>query len=412
MKFKYSATDKKGKLVEGEMIAQSQEEVERSLSEEELVVLDVVSLRESQEREEKRGIRQLLLGGKASLDDKIQFFANLSTMLKAGLPATEALDILKTTAANKNMKEILEVVLFDLREGSTFSGSLSKFPKVFSSMDLSLFEVGEAGGTLEQNIKTLADQLQNQKDLRSKIKSAMMYPVVITIALLAISIILIVYVIPRITGFFEEANLKLPFMTKLLITLSDVLISYGIFILALLIIGVLLFRYFYKGNKAFKKKIDTLVFKIPFAGNLLKKLYVARFCRTLGALLQSGVPILESLEIVEKGYTNVIFKEAIADIGRQTEEGTDLSVALESQSHLFYPIVYRLVKVGTKTGTVDQSLNNVAQYYEDEVSEVFENLSSIIEPVLLLVMGVGVAIIALSVLSPIYQLVGGISETQ
>lgn len=407
MKYLYTAIDEKGKNIKGDMVANSPEEVEANLVAERLTVLSIEGEKSQQKDSEQKGIS---FGKKVSLMEKIVFFANLASMLKAGLPIVEAIGVLKGGQKNKYLKEILDTISFDVEGGMTLSSSLSKYPNVFTAMDLSMFEVGETGGSLEENVRNLAQQLKSQKDLQSKVKSALMYPIVITVAMVLIGIILIVFVIPQISGFFEEANLQLPFLTRMLIALSELLIRYGLYVLALIIIGIFVYGYFYKNTKDFTRFIDRTTLKIPFAGKLIRKLQIARFTRTLSSLLKSGVSIVESLDITGKGFTNLIFREAIESISDDVERGESLADAIGKHEEIFYTMEIRLIEVGGKTGTVDESLLNVAIFYEEDVSEVLDNLASIIEPVLLLVMGVAVAIIAMSVISPIYQLVGGISE--
>lgn len=405
MKFKYSATTKKGKTVKGEITARTFEEVEQNLAEQGLVVLTI----EEEKIKEEKGARFALFKKRVPLGEKILFFSNLASMLKAGLPVIDAIEVMKEGQRNERMKEIFDEIAYDIRGGETFSSSLAKFPDVFSMLDLSIFEVGETGGTLEQNVKTLADQLEKQKKLQSKVRSALMYPIVITIAMIGIGILLIVFVIPRIAGFFEEADLKLPITTRLLIGLSNLMINSGIFVAAGVFGLIFLYRYLYKNAENFRIYIDRTVLKIPFIGLLMRRLYIARFCRTLGSLLKSGVPIVQALDIVKKGFTNYVANSAISIIGGDIESGSELSEAMSKHKDLFYPMETRMIVVGSKTGTVDESLFNVANYYESAVSEVLDNLATIIEPVLLIVMGIGVAVIALSVLTPIYQLVGSIS---
>lgn len=406
MKYKYTVTDKNGKVIKGEMVARTQSEIEDNLLKYGYTVLSIELEKEKSEGTKKQSS---LFQKKISLQEKILLFTNLAAMLKAGLPVVEAIDVLKEGQKNQRLIEILDVASYDIQGGMTFHSALSKFPEVFTTMDLSMFEVGEVGGLLEENIRTLAVELKNQKDLQSKVKGAMMYPMVITVALVAIVILLIIFVIPQIAGFFKDADLKLPLTTRLLIGLSDLLINYGLYVLAIVIAAIVGFRTIYKKSKNFKRLIDGLILKIPFVGVQIIKLNTARFTKTLSALLKSGVPIIRSLEITRNGFSNLIYQEALDGIAQDIEAGQELADAMAKFPDIFYSMAVRMVRVGGQTGTIDESLLNVSTYYQEEVTEVLDNLSSIIEPVLLLVMGGGVALIALSVLGPIYQLTGSIS---
>ena len=409
MKFKYSATTEEGKTVYGELVARSPEEVEEVLATKNLLVLDIQQENGDGRPEAKK---KSLFKKKVPLQEKIMLFSNLASMLKAGLPVIDAIEVLMEGQDKPTrLKEILETAAYDIREGETFSSTLSKFPDAFTKMDLSMFEVGEASGTLEGNVKALAEQLKNQKALQSKVKSAMMYPLVITVAMIGIGIVMIVFVIPQMVGFFEDAGLTLPFTTRALIWMSDFLIQRGILVAIAIAVGVSVFSYYRGTNAKFRYQVDKLTLRIPFVGTkILRKLYVSTFCGTMGALLKSGVQIVDAIEISRKGFTNEVMHEAIGEVAEDVEQGQEMAVALGKHPSLFYPLMVRMIKVGGETGTIDEALFNVAEFYEEEVSEVLDNLSAIIEPVLLLVMGGAVAVLALSVLSPIYQLVGGIQE--
>lgn len=409
MKFKYSATTEEGKTVYGELIARGLEDVEEVLAGKNLLVLDI-----QQENGDVKpeGIRKHFFKKKVSLKEKIMLFSNLASMLKAGLPVVDAIEVLMEGQKKQTrLKEILEMAAYDIREGETFSSTLSKFPDTFTKMDLSMFEVGETSGTLEENVKLLADKLKRQKTLQNKVKSAMMYPLVITVAMIAIGILMIVFVIPQMVGFFEDADLKLPVTTLALIWISNFLIQKGVLVVIGIVVGFSIFSYYYRTNVNFKYQVDKLILRVPFVGTqILRKMYVSSFCSTMGSLLKSGVQIVEAIEITQKGFTNAVMNKAVGEIARDVEQGQELDVALGMHPSLFYPLLVRMVKVGGKTGTIDASLFNVSEFYEEDVSVVLDNLSSIIEPVLLLVMGGAVAVLALSVISPIYQLVGGIQE--
>lgn len=408
MKYKYTATTKEGKTVNGEMVARTTDEVSSALQSDGFLILNI---EEIQEKKEGKGKSSGLFQKKVPLKDKIILFTNLAAMLKAGLPVVDAIEILAEGQKSAKLQEILQVAIYDVQGGMTFHSTLSKFPDVFTPMDLSMFEVGEIGGMLEENIKTLSIQLKKQSDLQSKVRGAMMYPIVISVALVGIMIVLMAFVIPKVSSFFEEADLQLPLMTRVLITISDLIVNNGILVGILLVLSIIGFRTAYKKSKNFKRMIDGGILRIPFVGDVIAKLSISRFTRTLGSLLKSGVSIVKSLDIAKNGFTNIVYYEAIENVADDVESGAELSAALDKYPKLFYPMVVRMVRVGSQTGTVDESLFNISDFYDEEVTSVLENISTIIEPVMLLGMGVAIAIIAMSVISPIYQLVGGVSQS-
>jgi len=282
MKYKYKAINKKKEEVTGEIVSGSHEQVEKELASQGLTLIGIKEIG-------KKGSGGLLskeIGGGMKDIDKIVIFANLSKMLKAGLPVLEALKVLKTGQKRKKVRDIIDEMIFDVSNGSSLSASMSKFPKEFTALDVSVFEVGEAAGTLDTNIMNLSTQLRQQYLLKKKIIGAMWYPAIITVAMVLISLLIIVFLVPRLSGFFDDSGLQLPFTTRALVWTSEFLVNQGLLVAGGLVAFLITFSLVYKKSAKFKHAIDGLILKIPLAGPIVREFNVSRFGNTLGSLTE------------------------------------------------------------------------------------------------------------------------------
>ncbi len=340
--------------------------------------------------------------GKVKPKDLAIFTRQFSVMIDAGLPLVQCLEILGGQQADKGFQKVIEAVREDVEKGATLQASLAKHPKAFNDLYVNMVGAGEAGGILDTILQRLSQYIEKAVKLTAKVKSAMMYPIaVITIAVLVVTIIMI-KVIPVFSAMYEGLGSKLPFPTQVCIGLSNILIHYG-WIVVLLVIGAVIgLREYYKTPTG-KLQIDTLTLKIPVLGDLLLKVAVARFCRTLGTLTSSGVPILEGMDITARTAGNQLITNAILKAKDAVEQGRNISAPL-METKIFPSMVVQMVGVGEATGALDAMLGKVADFYEDEVDNAVAALTSLLEPIMIAVLGGIIGFIVVAMYMPIFGL--------
>lgn len=343
-----------------------------------------------------------MLGG-ISLTDKMVFMDNMSTMMKAGLALAPSIKTLAKETKNKKLANILEHFYNLVENGQLLSVGMKKHPKVFSEMIIATVEVGENTGMLADTLGHLAEILKAQKRLRSKVFGALMYPSIVLLAIVVVSLFLALFVFPQMVSIFEGSSVKLPFILIAVQFLNESIRAYGWFMLAGLIGIAVFIRYIFKLKKP-KLWLHTVILKAPIAGNVIKELSLTRFAGNLHALLSAGLAIVESLQIVAKTVDNHRYRKVILEMATELEKGVSLHEAMSARAHLFPSITIQLCQVGESTGELENILKKVSDYYEERVSTVLANLSMIIEPVLLILVGLAVGFIAVSVISPLYEL--------
>ena len=338
-----------------------------------------------------------------SLSEKLFFTENFRVMVKAGLSITEALETLALQTKNKRFKKILVEISDGVDKGNSLGGMLQKYPKVFPEYFTNMIKVGEVSGNLEQNLEQLGLQMKKDHELVSKVRGAMIYPMVILAATVGIVIMMFVYVIPSVLSVFEDMKIQLPLATRILIAISKALTNYGALVaLAFLILVVALF--IFSRTKKGKLFNHFLFLRLWILGPIVHKINLARFSRTLSSLLKTDIPVIKSFEITSTILNNVYYKNACQNTAEELAKGVAINMILKKTPDLFPPLVTQMVLVGEKSGTTDELLAELAGFYEDEVSDITKNLSSIIEPILIVFLGGVVALIAFAVISPIYTL--------
>lgn len=381
-------------IIKGEIDAENISEANRRLRQEDFVV---VSLKE------KGSLSFSFSFKKVSLKDRLIFTRQLAVMVKAGLPIVRSLEALKKQSENKYFKEIITEMVNSIKGGQSFSKTLARYPKIFSEVYVAVVKAGEETGQLSTVLFNLADQQEKEADLIGKIKSAMIYPAVILATLVGVAFVIVFFVLPSLKNIFTESGQDLPFLTRMMLGTSDLLRGYW-FIFFPAIIGTILGLKFWTKTKTGRQVYDIVRLKLPIFGLMTKKLYMARFARTTAMLVQASLPILQSLRIVQKTITNTQYDESFVRISRAVESGRTLSEAIEKEK-LFPPMVSQLVNLGEQSGNLEMTLSEVANFYDKEVDATSRNLSALLEPILLLVMGAGVAFVVVAVLGPIYGLV-------
>lgn len=340
-------------------------------------------------------------------DERMIFSRNLSVMIGAGLALTRALEVLSKQTNNATLKSVLGDIVMEVQKGKSFSDALSMHPDVFSDLYVNMIRSSEVAGNLEEILKLLAKQLKKEYDLKRKVRGAFMYPLVIVIAMLGIGTMMILFVVPNLAKTFKELGVDLPLSTQVIIAVSEFGVKYWYLFLA--IIGgtiysaVLFFR-----TKVGKNISDTIFLKMPLISPLTKKINSARFARTLSSLLEGGVPILKSLEITAKAIPNHYYLESITTAMDEVQKGKALSQSLEKYPDLYPPLVTQMIAVGEETGAVSDILKRLAIFFEIEVSQATKNMSTIIEPILMIFIGIAVGFFAISMMQPMYSIVDAI----
>lgn len=343
-----------------------------------------------------------LKGRKVKTKQLVVFTRELATLLSAGLPLLKSLSTLRDQLEQGPLKEAVVAVAVDVERGDSFSEALGKQPRVFPKLFVDMVKAGEAGGVLDGILKRLVDFLEKQQKLRGRIKSALMYPVfVLTVAIL-ILILLMVFVIPTFTKMFADLGEELPILTRMLILISDTF-RYRWWAIVVAVVGTsLLYRVLAMQSRV-RTQIDRMKLRLPIVGGLIRKVVIARFSRTLGTLLASGVPILGALDIVGDAAGNVVVAQAIGRIRTSIKEGETVARPLE-ESKVFPSMVVKMVGVGEETGELDSMLIKVADTYEEEIDETVSGLTSLLEPILIVILGLIVGFIVVAMFLPLFTL--------
>ncbi|MFH2063188.1 MAG: type II secretion system F family protein [bacterium] len=332
----------------------------------------------------------------------------MAVMIKSGLTISDALDITADSMSGR-FKKVIERVKSSVESGNTFSGSLKEYPRVFSPLFVSAVFAGETSGSLEENLEHVAEQMRKEKELAAKVKGAMLYPIVVIIATFCLGLVISFFVLPKITPLFDGLGVELPFTTRALMAFSDVIEMHGALLLGGVVASVVLLLWLIR-QKFSRPVTNWLLLNLPVVSSLVRNSNTARFCRTLGTLLKSGMTIDESVEITQKAMENYYFQRALDDITGRLGSGTPLSEHLAQHPKLFPKLVTRMIHVGEESGRLEESLYYLASFYEEEVDNSAKTLATAIEPALLIGIGLVVGFLALSIITPIYSITGNISQ--
>jgi type IV pilus assembly protein PilC len=330
------------------------------------------------------------------------FTRQFSVMIDAGLPLVQCLEILGAQQDDKRFQRIIEAIRDDVEKGSTLQTALSKHPKAFNDLYVNMVGAGESGGILDVILQRLSGYIEKAVKLTSKVKGAMTYPVAVITIAIAVVVIIMVKVIPVFSAMYEGMGSKLPYPTLICISISNVLINYS-WLVILGGIGIVIGLRQYYQTPTGHLQIDAVMLKIPIIGDVLRKVAVARFCRTLGTLISSGVPILEGMDITAKTAGNMVIQNAILKSKDAVEQGRNISTPL-AETKVFPPMVVQMVGVGEATGALDAMLSKVADFYEDEVDNAVANLTSLMEPVMIAMLGGIIGFIVVAMYMPIFNL--------
>lgn len=345
-----------------------------------------------------------------SFVDKLFFTRHLSIMLKSGIALPEALEELKDQAKSSVFGKILTDVSVDVQKGKNLEDAFSKHPKVFDRLYLSLIKIGERSGNLEKNLEYLSEQLEKEHNFRKKIQSAMLYPFLILTATSCLGGGIAFFILPKLVDFFEGLDVELPLTTKILLFIAQVTKNYGIIIVSgffiVLFLGSLIVKL-----RPIKPHWHRFLLHFPIIGSFLRYVHLSSFCRNLGIMLESGIPIAQALEVTAEGFGNEVFKTDIKKIGQAVEKGKSMEEGFKKGKFFEFPsILIKMIGVGERTGHLEDNLLYLGDFFEEEVDSASKNFANILEPLLLLGIGLVVGFVALAIISPIYQLTGSIGR--
>ena len=346
--------------------------------------------------------------GKVKNDELVMMTRNLGSMLTAGLTVTRALSVIERQTKNMKLKDVVKQVGAKINKGDSFFESLADFPEVFNDLYVAMVKAGEESGNLSESLQTLSIQMERSSTIKKKIKGAMIYPAIVITVMFVIGILMMIFVMPTITDLFKGMNKDLPATTQALISTSDFLVNHTI--LALLgIVGVISGFIYFLRTKIGQHATSWLVTRLPVIGTLAKETNSARTARTLSSLLNSGVDVIQALEITEEVVQNIFYKKILRTARDRVEKGTALSESFIERPDLYPILVGEMILVGEETGKISGMLKELAIFYETEVERKTKDLSTIIEPLLMVVIGAGVGFFAMALIGPIYSISDGIS---
>ncbi|OGY30234.1 MAG: hypothetical protein A3F35_03240 [Candidatus Woykebacteria bacterium RIFCSPHIGHO2_12_FULL_45_10] len=392
--YKYTVKDAKGLNRSGLIEAADPEAASSILHERGFVVISI----------ERKGQGLPFLGflKNVNLSTQANFTRQLATMIVSGLPLTDALVVLQKQTENEKMREIITSLANEIQAGNTFASALAKHSNVFSAAYINIVRSGEASGTLDSVLQKLADNLEREREFQSKVKGAFVYPIIIMIAMALVTSIMMIFVVPKLTELYVSLKVNLPLPTIILIALSKFMSSFW-WLIIIAIVGLTSAYRRYRKTPHGSLVIDTLLMKIPVMGKLNRDSSMTELTRTLGSLVGAGVPILEALKIAGEVATNAVHRRAVSRAATLVEKGTTLSKAI-AQEAVFPPILPQMIAVGEETGKMDDVLEKLAHYFDVEVEQQVKNLTTALEPIIMVILGIMVALLVISIILPIYSI--------
>jgi type IV pilus assembly protein PilC len=396
--FTFVAKNSKGEIRQGKLGGKDAKSVAEALRAEGFFATSIVE--DKKKKEHSFGGKINIFSG-VSLKDKMMFARHLGVMISSGLSVPRALDVIASQTKSKNFKNILAKVAESVKTGDTLGDSLER-SGALDELSVNMIRVGELGGNLEEVLVLLADQLEKEHTLISKVRGAMYYPTVIFLIMIGIGIAMMIYVVPQLTSIFSDVQVSIPGPTKLIINSSNFMSTHKLLVLFVILFMVFFIIFFFK-TRAGKRMAAFLFLGVPVIKNITVKVNNARFARIYGSLIKSGVPVIEALKIISETLTNRYYQEAFKKIGEGVQKGKPLHEELAFFPKLFPILAVQMMEVGEETGRTVEVLSDLARFYEEEIDQVTKNLSSIIEPVLMVVIGSAVGFFAISMIMPMYS---------
>lgn len=400
-RFRYKAKDNLGNLITGIVEASNQQSAARLVRQKGLVVISISAIQDLSINF-IRNFRDRIISS-----DVANFTRQLSTMINAGLALTDSLMILRSQAKS-SMQRVVNTILADVEEGEALSQSMAKFPHVFSKTYIALIKSGELGGALDVVLAKLAEDLEKQEEFKGKVKGALVYPVIIVVGMIVVAMIMLIVVVPRMTSLYDQFGAELPIATKILIGVSDAMVKFWPVVVAVLAGASWAFKT-YRVTKKGSRKIDELVFKVPIIGDLQRQVILTNLTRTLSLMVGSGVSILEGLNISSEVVGNAVIGEALTDTAKKVEKGFPLAFAFARHPEAFPFLLSQMIAVGEETGKMDEVMQKISHVFETESEQKVKALTAAIEPIILVILGIGVAFLVLAIIMPIYNLTSNLN---
>lgn len=400
MKYFYKAIKADGEVISGIINGRNSNEIAKYLRKNELTPIKIILA-------SKKG----LLSGfkrlkKPGLKDRIFFTRQLSSMLSSGLTLMQGLDIVKNQSSSSAIEELIQEIIVSVEGGNNFSEALKNHPDVFPPIYISLVKASESTGLLDKALLRLAENLEKQDKLRRKIRGALMYPLIVIIVMILVMGVMFVFVIPQLSVLYENLNIELPITTKIVLLISGIFGKIWYILLLGLILGIFFLRKWQK-NESGKRTIDSIILKIPIFGKLISETMLAEFARTLGLMIGAGSLVVDSLIKSSDVVGNILYKDAILLVSKRVEKGITMGDAMSASPH-FPPIIVEMVKIGEKTGNLDESLLRSSEYFEREVDQTVRNITTLIEPIVIVLLAIGVGFLIFSIITPLYGLISSI----
>lgn len=402
-RYSYIAKTKQGSPRTGVLEAENKHELATVLRKEGSILIKA----ESTDKKRKDIHFSIPFLGRISLVDKTMFTRNLQVMISAGVSLPRSLKILSDQAKSNKFRKILLSARDRVTKGESFSNALSGHSNVFPEVFINMIKVGEESGTLEKVLSVLTNQMEKEYELRSRVKGAMIYPAVIISAMTGIGVLMLILVVPKLSKLFNDLQIPLPFTTRIVIAIGNFLSEFWYTLPFIIILVIVVFKFTLK-TKTGKLVFDTIILKIPVISPLVKKINSATMVRTLSSLVSAGVPIVRSLEIVSGALSNVYFKKSMSVAADSVRKGSKLGEVLKEYDDIYPNLVIQMIAVGEETGETSTILEKLADFFEEEIANATKNLSSVIEPVLMLIIGAMVGFFAISMIQPMYSMLEGI----
>ena len=396
LRFTYKAKDLKGKYITGLVESRDIKEAAGLLRDRNLFIIHL--------KVESSNVFKPLDNyfSRVTYNDIVAFTSQLATMVTAGLTLSESLSILVAQLKKPVLKKLVIQIQEDIQGGKTFASSIEKYPKTFSPVYISLVRAGEASGKLDDILQRLAENMEKTRSFNSKVKGAMVYPVLVIIVMICVAFAMMILVVPKLTAMYKDFDASLPLPTVILITVSDFFSKFWYVIIGVVLLVIFLFSKWQK-TKTGAQLRDKLILKIPIFGHLIMESTLVEVTRTLSILIAAGIPILEAIEIAEGAVENLSYKNAMKDIENAVEKGFPMAVPF-NENPLFPPILGQMVSVGEQTGKLDETLLKMSKYFEEETNIALQTVLKAIEPMIIVVLGVGVLFLVMSIMLPIYDL--------
>lgn len=398
MLFKFSARDANGKKVEGKIDAVSNDTAVQIIQNKGLTPLFVV--REKETPDYLQSLQHIWEG--ASQKELMVFFRELATLIEAKVPIVAALRAVGEQSENNYLKTVIKEISDDVEDGMPISESMAKYPETFSSLSINMIKAGEVSGSLQNSVVFIADNVEKNYRLTSKIRGALLYPAFVVTAAIIVGFLAVTIILPKLTAMIEEMQVEIPWYTRLLMIFSNFMKNYWWAVLIAAAGGIVGFIYYIK-TEAGRKEWDNVKINLPVVGKLYRYIYITRFCNNFSVLLASGIPIVRALMVVGDVVNNSVFKTVILRAADEVKSGGNISTVF-ARNDVIPPIVTHIIKIGEETGKMGEVLKSAASFYEQETDNMTKNLSTLIEPVLIILLGIAVGVLVFAIILPIYSI--------